>query len=50
MIDRRLELTLSQIGDAIRKMRDFAEGMNFEDYQNDAEDEIRDGALCRDYF
>ena len=35
MIDR-LGLTLSQMGDAIRKMREFANGMTFEDYQKDA--------------
>ena len=36
MIDRSLELTLSQMGEAIRNMRVFAEGMTFEDYQKDA--------------
>lgn len=35
MIDHRLEATLSQLADAIQRMRDFAEGMAYEDCLKD---------------
>ena len=36
MTDRRLASVVSQMSDAIQKMRAFADGMTFEDYRQDA--------------